>query len=89
MLLLSIRWGAHLTLIPNPRDFGKFVQVLKKRPFHILPAVNTLFNALLQQPEFKSVDFSSLCVSQAGGMAASAGTAKAWLEKTGCPICEG
>ncbi|QDL36179.1 AMP-binding protein [Rhodoferax sediminis] len=87
--LLSIRWGAHLTLIPNPRDFGKFVQVLKKRPFHILPAVNTLFNALLQQPEFKSVDFSSLCVSQAGGMAASKGTAKAWLETTGCPMNEG
>ncbi|OOG49945.1 AMP-binding protein [Polaromonas sp. C04] len=89
LCLLSIRWGAHLTLIPNPRDFGKFVQVLKKRPFHILPAVNTLFNALLQQPEFKSVDFSSLCVSQAGGMAASAGTAKAWLETTGCPMNEG
>ena len=87
--LLAIRWGSYLTMIPNPRDFGGFVATLKKRPFHLLPAVNTLFNALLQQPQFKTVDFSSLCVSQAGGMAASAGTAKHWLEVTGCPMVEG
>jgi long-chain acyl-CoA synthetase len=89
LCLLTIRWGAHLTLIPNPRDFGKFIEVLKKRPFHMLPAVNTLFNALLQHPQFKTVDFSSLCVSQAGGMAASEGTAKHWLQVTGCPMIEG
>jgi long-chain acyl-CoA synthetase len=76
-------------LIPNPRDFGKFIEVLKKRPFHMLPAVNTLFNALLQHPQIRTVDFSSLCVSQAGGMAASEGTAKHWLEVTGCPMIEG
>jgi acyl-CoA synthetase (AMP-forming)/AMP-acid ligase II len=87
--LLAIRWGAHLTLVPNPRDFGKFIEVLKRRPFHLLPAVNTLFNALLQHPQFKSVDFSQLCVSQAGGMAASEGTAKAWQQATGCPMVEG
>jgi long-chain acyl-CoA synthetase len=87
--LLVIRWGAHLTLVPNPRDFGKFIAVLKKRPFHMLPAVNTLFNALLQHPQFKTIDFSSLCVSQAGGMAASEGTARRWLEATGCPMIEG
>ncbi len=89
LCLLSIRWGSCQTLIPNPRDFGKFVEVLKKRPFHMLPAVNTLFNALLQHPQFKTVDFSSLCVSQAGGMAASEGTARHWLETTGCPMIEG
>lgn len=89
LCLLSIRWGSHLTLIPNPRDFGKFIEVLKKRPFHMLPAVNTLFNALLQHPQFKTVDFSSLCVSQAGGMAASAGTARHWQEVTGCTMVEG
>ncbi|MCA0214474.1 MAG: AMP-binding protein [Proteobacteria bacterium] len=87
--LLAIRWGSHITLIPNPRDFGKFVEVLKRRPFHMLPAVNTLFNALLQHPQFKSIDFSSLCVSQAGGMAASEGTARHWQEVTGCPMVEG
>jgi long-chain acyl-CoA synthetase len=89
LCLLTIRWGAHLTLIPNPRDFGRFIEVLKKRPFHLLPAVNTLFNALLQHPQFKTVDFSSLCVSQAGGMAASEGTAKQWLQVTGCAMIEG
>ena len=87
--LLTIRWGAHLTLIPNPRDFGKFIEVLKKRPFHMLPAVNTLFNALLQHPQFKTLDFSNLCVSQAGGMAASVGTARHWQEVTGCAMVEG
>jgi long-chain acyl-CoA synthetase len=87
--LLAVRWGSHMTLIPNPRDFGKFIEVLKKRPFHMLPAVNTLFNALLQHPMFKTVDFSKLRVSQAGGMAASEGTAKHWLEATGCPMIEG
>ncbi|NDP62691.1 AMP-binding protein [Polaromonas sp.] len=89
LCLLSIRWGAHLTLIPNPRDVGKFIEVLKKRPFHMLPAVNTLFNALLQHPHFKTVDFSSLCISQAGGMAASEGTARQWLQATGSPMIEG
>jgi long-chain acyl-CoA synthetase len=76
-------------MIPNPRDFGKFIEVLKKRPFHMLPAVNTLFNALLQHPQFKSVDWSNLRVSQAGGMAASEGTANSWLAGTGCQMIEG
>lgn len=89
LCLLSIRWGAHMTLIPNPRDIDKFVNVLKKRPFHLLPAVNTLFNALLQHPHFKTLDFSSLCVTQAGGMAASGGTAKRWQEVTNCAMVEG
>lgn len=89
LCLLSIRWGAQITLIPNPRDIDKFVDVLKKRPFHLLPAVNTLFNALLLHPHFQSLDFSSLCVSQAGGMAASEGTAKRWQEVTGCAMVEG
>ena len=89
LCLLAIRWGSHMTLIPNPRDFGKFVEVLKKRPFHLLPAVNTLFNALLHHPQFKTVDFSQLCVSQAGGMAASEGTARHWQQVTGCAMVEG
>ena len=87
--LVGIRWGAHMTLIPNPRDVGQFIEVLKKRPFHMLPAVNTLFNALLQHPQFKTIDFSSLCVSQAGGMAASEGTANNWLAATGSAMIEG
>ena len=89
LLLLEIRWGAHLTLVPNPRDIGRFIELLKKRPFHMLPAVNTLFNALLQHPQFRTVDFSQLCVTQAGGMAASEGTARHWRQLTGSVMIEG
>lgn len=89
LCLLAIRSGSHMTLVPNPRDIGKFVEVLKRRPFHMLPAVNTLFNALLQHPQFRSVDFSQLYVSQAGGMAASEGTARQWRQATGCVMVEG
>jgi long-chain acyl-CoA synthetase len=89
LCLLAIRQGSSLTLIPNPRDIPKFVAELKKRPFHMLPAVNTLFNALLQNAQFRSLDFSHLCVSQAGGMAASEGTAKQWQKVTGSTMIEG
>jgi long-chain acyl-CoA synthetase len=89
LCLLAIRWGSHLTLVPNPRDFGKFIEVLKRRPFHLFPGVNTLFNALMQHPQFKSIDFSQLCLTQAGGMAASEGTARQWQQMTGCPMVEG
>ncbi|NMM78946.1 long-chain fatty acid--CoA ligase, partial [Acidovorax sp. SRB_24] len=88
LCLLTIRQGSHLTLIPNPRDIPKFVDVLKKRPFHTLPAVNTLFNALLQNAQFRALDFSPLCLAQAGGMAASEGTARQW-KATGRTMLEG
>ena len=89
LCLLAIRQGSSLTLIPNPRDIPKFVAELKKRPFHMLPAVNTLFNALLQNAQFRALDFTHLCVSQAGGMAASEGTAKQWQKVTGSTMIEG
>lgn len=89
LCFLAIRQGSHLTLVPNPRDFAKFIETLKKRPFHLLPGVNTLFNALLQHPMFKTVDFSNLCLTQAGGMAASEGTARAWQAATGSAMIEG
>ena len=89
LAFLAIRQGSHLTLIPNPRDFGKFIEVLKQRPFHIFPGVNTLFNALMQHPMFKTLDFSSLCLTQAGGMAASEGTARNWQAATGSAMIEG
>jgi len=89
LCLLAIRQGSHMTLIPNPRDFAKFIAVLKKRPFHILPGVNTLFNALLMHPLFKTIDFSNLRLTQAGGMAASEGTAQNWQTATGSSMIEG
>jgi acyl-CoA synthetase (AMP-forming)/AMP-acid ligase II len=89
LCFLAIRQGSHLTLVPNPRDFAKFIETLKKRPFHMLPGVNTLFNALMQHPMFKTVDFSNLCLTQAGGMAASEGTARSWQAATGSAMIEG
>ena len=89
LCLLTMRWGAQLTLIPNPRNIGGLIDELKKQPFQVFPAVNTLFNALMMHPEFKTIDFSNLCVSQAGGMAASEGTAKQWFERTGSTMIEG
>ncbi len=89
LCLLAIRQGSFLTLVPNPRDFAKFIEVLKQRPFHLLPGVNTLFNALMQHPMFKSIDFSSLKLTQAGGMAASEGTARNWQNATGSAMIEG
>jgi len=89
LCLLGMRQGSHLTLVPNPRDFGKFIEALKSRPFHVLPGVNTLFNALMQHPMFRTLDFSSLRLTQAGGMAASEGTARQWQKLTGSTMIEG
>ena len=81
--------GARLILIPNPRDLGGVLKELSRHRFHSLPAVNTLFNGLAHHPDFKTVDWSHLKVSLGGGMAVQGAVAKLWLEKTGCPICEG
>jgi long-chain acyl-CoA synthetase len=62
---------------------------LSKQKFHSFPAVNTLFNAMVNHPDFSTVDWSSLKISVGGGMAVQSATAKQWLEKTGCPIVEG
>lgn len=86
--LLGMRSGHTFVLIPNPRDIPAFLKELKKQPFHAFPGVNTLFKGLLAQPKFHKLDFSSLAVTLSGGMPASAETAKAWLETTGCPMIE-
>jgi len=87
--LLGMRSGYTFILIPNPRDMPGFIKTLSKQPFHVFPAVNTLFKGLLDQPNFKDLDFSSLRISQAGGMAATEQTAARWLEVTGCAMVEG
>jgi len=87
--LLGMRSGGMNLLIPNPRDMGKFIAEMKKYRFNMLPAVNTLFNGLLNQPEFATVDFSGLRVSNGGGMAVQAAVAEKWMKLTGCPIVEG
>jgi len=88
-MMLSMRTGGLLILIPNPRDFAAVLKELSQHTVHSFPAVNTLFNGLANHPDFNKVDWSHLKVSIGGGMAVQSGVAKLWVEKTGCPICEG
>ena len=88
-MVLSLRTGGKTILIPNPRDIPAVLKELSKHTFHSFPAVNTLFNGLANHPDFGTVNWSNLKVSVGGGMAVQQAVAKLWLEKTGCPICEG
>jgi long-chain acyl-CoA synthetase len=88
-MMLGLRMGGCNLLIVNPRDIPAMLADLRRQPFHSLPAVNTLFNALANHPDFDQVDWSSLVLSVGGGMAVQQATAQLWLQKTGCPICEG
>ncbi|SFP83812.1 long-chain-fatty-acid--CoA ligase [Variovorax sp. 770b2] len=88
-MMLGMRTGGKLILIPNPRDLAGVLKELSKHTIHSFPAVNTLFNGLANHPDFNTVNWKNLKVSVGGGMAVQAAVAKLWLEKTGCPICEG
>jgi long-chain acyl-CoA synthetase len=88
-MMLSMRTGGKLILIPNPRDLAGVLKELSKHTFHSFPAVNTLFNGLAHHPDFDKVSWKNLKVSIGGGMAVQGAVARLWLEKTGCPICEG
>jgi long-chain acyl-CoA synthetase len=81
--LLFLRLGWRNILIINPRDFPAVIKELKKYPFGFISGVNTLFNALLNQPDFATVDFSTLKITLGGGMAVQASVAKRWKEVTG------
>jgi long-chain acyl-CoA synthetase len=81
--LLFLRLGWRNILIINPRDFPAVIKELKKYPFTFISGVNTLFNALLNQPGFDAVDFSELKITLGGGMAVQASVAKRWKEVTG------
>jgi long-chain acyl-CoA synthetase len=87
--LLGMRTGGLNILIPNPRDLPSVVDALKGHQVHLFPAVNTLYNALANNADFKQLDFSGLRVSNGGGMAVQKAVADLWLKVTGCPICEG
>jgi long-chain acyl-CoA synthetase len=88
-MMLTLRTGGKLILIPNPRDLPAVLKELSKHTIHSFPAVNTLFNGLANHPDFNTVDWSHLKVSVGGGTAVQSAVAKLWFEKTGCPICEG
>ncbi len=85
----GMRLGALNILIPNPRDTGGFIKVLGKYKINMLPAVNTLYNALLNHPDFASLDFSYLKIVNSGGMAVQQVVNDRWLKATGVPIIEG
>jgi len=87
--LFGLRIGTLNVLVPNPRDIGGFVKELAKYKFNVLPGVNTLYNALLENEEFRKLDFSSLRVANGGGMAVQKATSERWLKLTGVPIIEG
>ena len=88
-MMLGLRTGGKNILIPNPRDLPAVLKELSQHTFHSFPAVNTLFNGLANHPDFDKVNWSNLKVSVGGGMAVTSAVASLWLEKTGCPICEG
>jgi long-chain acyl-CoA synthetase len=87
--LCGIKWGALNVMITNPKDIPAFVKELKKYKFNIFPGLNTLFNGLLNNPDFASVDFSDLKITIAGGMALQKVVAERWEKATGCPLVEG
>ncbi len=86
---LSIKLGGRNILIPNPRDMDSVVKALKPFKFNVLPAVNTLFNGLVNHEGFRGLDFSGLRVSNGGGMAVQRAVAESWLKLTNTPIIEG
>ncbi|WOC15737.1 long-chain-fatty-acid--CoA ligase [Pseudochrobactrum sp. MP213Fo] len=87
--MMGIEQGARNLLIPNPRDISGFVKELAKKPFHIFPGLNTLFNALMENADFRKLDFKPLILTLGGGMAVQRPVAENWEKLTGCLITEG
>lgn len=87
--LMGMQLGGQNILIPNPRDIQGFVKQLGKYPIHIFPGLNTLFNALLNNEDFRKLDFKPLILTLGGGMAVQKGVAERWKALTGCPVTEG
>jgi long-chain acyl-CoA synthetase len=86
--LVGMRMGGMNILVPNPRDLAAVIKQIKPYKVNLFPAVNTLFNALANDAEFRKLDFSGLRVSLGGGTAVQEAVARKWLEVTGCAICE-
>ncbi|WP_373999604.1 AMP-binding protein [Bdellovibrio bacteriovorus] len=84
-----LRYGAENILITNPRDIPAFIKEMKKSPFTVLAGVNTLFNALMNNPAFTTIDFSKVKISVAGAMTLQKSVAEKWMELTKSVIVEG
>jgi len=88
-MLFGMHHGATCVLIPNPRDLNALIKTMMKYPATFFPAVNTLFNALLNHPDFAKLDWSHLKAAIAGGMAVQKTVAERWFKATGRPLIEG
>ncbi len=86
--LTFMRFGWCNYLITNPRDINGFVKELKATKFEVLTGVNTLFNGLLNHPDFKTIDWSNFSFALGGGMAVQRGVAERWKEVTGTTLIE-
>ncbi|HEX4927578.1 MAG TPA: long-chain-fatty-acid--CoA ligase [Burkholderiales bacterium] len=87
--LLMLRMGGYSILITNPRDIPGFIKELAKHRYNMITGVNTLYNALLHNPEFAKLDFSALRVASGGGMAVQKAVADKWRQLTGTTLLEG
>ena len=87
--LLMLKIGGLNILITNPRDIPGFVKELGKHPYNVITGVNTLFNALMNNPEFGKLDFSKLLITVGGGMAVQKAVADKWKQMTGATLLEG
>jgi len=87
--LAMLSYGAHNILVTNARDIPSVIKEFKKNKISLMTGLNTLFNALLNHPDFSKCDFSSLKITVGGGMAIQKSVADRWKEVTGCELCEG
>jgi long-chain acyl-CoA synthetase len=88
-MVMGMNEAARNILIPNPRDIPGFIKELRKYRFHVFPGLNTLFNALANNADFKTLDFSHMLLTLSGGMACQRPVAERWQAVTNCVISEG
>jgi len=81
--------GGMNTLVTNARDISSVIKAIKSYPTSVISGVNTLFNAMMNHNDFKTIDFTSLRVTVAGGMALQRPVAERWQKLTGCYLAEG
>jgi long-chain acyl-CoA synthetase len=87
--LAFMRYGAESILITNPRDIPAFIKVMKNSHFTVMSGVNTLYNGLMNHPDFTTIDFKSVKINVAGAMALQKAVGEKWLKLTGTRIVEG
>jgi long-chain acyl-CoA synthetase len=87
--LALMGYGVHNILVTNARDIPSIIKEFKAYPISIMTGVNTLYNALLNHPDFAALDFSHLHICAGGGTAVQRAVAERWQKTTGCPIAEG